>query len=112
MSEQELLPCPFCGSDAIEVVRIGTGRVSCQVRCEDCGAFLESNENGYGHAWNTRPLPADQEAREFKKLVDDATAYLRQTDSQSCVCPICLLLEACLKKVYPKFYPSTLPKKG
>jgi Lar family restriction alleviation protein len=51
-----MLPCPFCGGRP-EVVRDGTNRQSCIVRCEDCGAQVESNERGRGEAWNRRASP-------------------------------------------------------
>lgn len=51
----KLKPCPFCGeTEDITVVREGTNRQSCQVRCENCGCSLESNEIGYGQMWNNR----------------------------------------------------------
>ena len=52
---KKLKPCPFCGEkEHISVVREGTNHRSCQVRCENCGCFLESNEIGSGDAWNNR----------------------------------------------------------
>lgn len=54
----ELLRCPFCGDSLIQVERVGTSRQSCVVSCEQCGCRLESNENGFCKAWNTRP-PAE-----------------------------------------------------
>jgi hypothetical protein len=49
-----LEPCSFCIGEA-EVYREGTSRQSCIVRCTECGACLESNENGAGRYWNQRP---------------------------------------------------------
>ena len=60
-TEQKLLPCPFCGEHDIEVQRSGSPRVSCVVVCESCGATLESNEQGFGSAWNTRALEQSQQ---------------------------------------------------
>lgn len=48
-----LLPCPWCNGPA-EIIRFGTPRQSCIVSCEECGARLESNENGAGIEWNRR----------------------------------------------------------
>ena len=56
-NKNKLIPCPFCGESEeknITVVREGTNRQSCQIRCENCGCTLESNEIGYGDAWNRR----------------------------------------------------------
>jgi len=51
----ELLPCPFCGGEA-EFVRLGDKRVSCQVKCTNCGASHESSDEGEhnGSSWNMR----------------------------------------------------------
>jgi len=56
-----LKPCPFCGG-AAHFERMGDRRQSCIVACEDCGARLESNEEGdfCGGRWNTRP-PWDED---------------------------------------------------
>ncbi|WP_167752812.1 Lar family restriction alleviation protein [Pusillimonas caeni] len=56
--EQEratLLPCPFCGGEA-HIERIGTPRQSCQIACGNCGAWIETGEQGNecGNAWNRR----------------------------------------------------------
>jgi Lar family restriction alleviation protein len=55
MTEEELLPCPFCGGKA-KFERIGTPRQSCIVVCEDCGCSLETGEQGFscGMNWNQR----------------------------------------------------------
>jgi len=50
----KLKPCPFCGNHEIEIEREGTSRASCVVLCGWCGCKLESNEIGYGEAWNRR----------------------------------------------------------
>jgi Lar family restriction alleviation protein len=54
-----LLPCPFCGGEP-RFERIGTPRLSCIVACLDCGASLESPDQGEqsGSSWNTRASPA------------------------------------------------------
>lgn len=38
------------------MIRIGTNRVSCKIRCEDCGATVETGEvaDRCGNHWNTR----------------------------------------------------------
>lgn len=50
-----LKPCPFCGGAAY-FERMGDRRQSCIIVCEDCGARLESNEEGEqcGAQWNER----------------------------------------------------------
>ena len=58
----KLLPCPFCGDEDIEVERVGTSRHSCVVACTNCGVRIESGEDGFGSAWNTRaPQAASSE---------------------------------------------------
>lgn len=54
-TENELLPCPFCGGKA-EYERLGNNRCSCIVICSYCGCKLESNEQEWtnGWCWNTR----------------------------------------------------------
>lgn len=51
-----LAPCPFCSGNA-EFDRIGTGRVSCIIKCTACNCTLESNESSEhcGKQWNDRP---------------------------------------------------------
>lgn len=51
----KLLPCPFCGGDP-DMIREGTRRQSCIIECTDCGARLETGEEGThcGYRWNTR----------------------------------------------------------
>lgn len=50
-----LLACPFCGGEA-HFERMGTGRVSCNVACGNCGARHESSDEYLqsGRSWNTR----------------------------------------------------------
>ena len=52
----KLKPCPFCGSDNIEVVREGTRKVSTIIECGNCGCKLESGDQGkkFDNSWNTR----------------------------------------------------------
>jgi hypothetical protein len=50
----DLLPCPFCGSEA-EIERLGNHRQSTIYACTDCGCSLETGEEwGHGRRWNTR----------------------------------------------------------
>lgn len=58
MTETQLLPCPFCGSEAI-FERRGTARQSCIVVCTNCGCRHESgDEEGWnGSSWNDRFQP-------------------------------------------------------
>jgi len=59
-----MLPCPFCGGKP-ELVREGTPRQSCQIKCEDCGTFHESSDEGFscGRSWNRRSLYDDHMKR-------------------------------------------------
>ena len=54
-----LKPCPFCGGSA-SFERVGTGRVSAIVSCDDCGARVESGDTGEssGASWNRRVDPS------------------------------------------------------
>ena len=52
--ESDLKPCPFCGSNEIEIIREGTRIASCILSCAWCGCTMESNEIGYGAFWNKR----------------------------------------------------------
>lgn len=51
----ELKPCPFCGGDA-QIDRMGTNKVSMQISCGYCGAYMESGENWIDENsnWNQR----------------------------------------------------------
>lgn len=63
-TNNELLPCPFCGGQA-SFERRGTPRQSCIVVCGWCGCRHESGDEGAkcGESWNTRQpaMPADAE---------------------------------------------------
>lgn len=49
-----LLPCPFCGSDA-EIERYGDHRQSTIYACTMCGCSLETGEEfNHGADWNRR----------------------------------------------------------
>ena len=58
MSDEKLLPCPFCGGEA-RVVEHRTGEV--WVTCdEDCSQSIISTDRAYVFAaWNRRPAPPD-----------------------------------------------------
>lgn len=51
----ELKPCPFCGGDA-QMDRMGTNKVSMQISCGYCGAYMESGETWIDENsnWNQR----------------------------------------------------------
>ena len=50
-------PCPFCGSENVELERQGTGRQSNIVRCQYCGASRESGITfDYFSDWDDRPI--------------------------------------------------------
>lgn len=72
-AETKLLPCPFCGSDEIDIEREGTNRVSCIMRCLNCGCYMESNETGHGEAWNRRPETKDNLQTSNNIRMDDIT---------------------------------------
>ena len=54
MSEEKLLPCPFCGSRKVDVCR--TNPYACWIRCNACGADAESHKTRAGAFanWNRR----------------------------------------------------------
>jgi len=58
---ERLLPCPFCGHETPEFVRMGDSRQSCIVECGWCGCTHESSDEGdaCGTSWNTRARAAD-----------------------------------------------------
>ena len=55
MSDIKLKPCPFCGGKC-EIERMGTGRVSMQYQCGECGCSLETGETWLDDdcRWNER----------------------------------------------------------
>ncbi|MBD9455180.1 Lar family restriction alleviation protein [Rhizobium sp. RHZ02] len=54
--EEELKPCPFCGSNA-HVEQYGDARQSTKYQCDNCGCMLETGEEwGFGRDWNRRAL--------------------------------------------------------
>lgn len=57
----DLLPCPFCGSEA-EIERYGDHRQSTIYACTMCGCRLETGEEwGHGENWNRRAKIEQQE---------------------------------------------------
>lgn len=66
-----LLPCPFCGGKA-QIERLGDGRQSMIIACEDCGCRLESPDTAMVYekhwAWNRRaPVDAAPSATEASR---------------------------------------------
>jgi len=63
---EKLKPCPFCGSEDVELVSFGAKTVSYQVKCNTCEAygplFYNGNEAASRAAlfWNTRPSPKSE----------------------------------------------------
>ena len=55
-AEEELLPCPFCGSKAEVVETHPVSTKSVFVRCQECGAFVTafSTRDEAVAAWNRR----------------------------------------------------------
>ena len=80
-----LLPCPFCGS-AAQIGRIGSGRSSCIVSCENCGATLESNEIGAGYHWNQRAKVTEALKPSHNSARDEICANIIETDSPCDYC--------------------------
>ena len=83
MSEKELRPCPFCGSEVQDDPHTGENypRKSPMggwiIHCECCGASLSQfRKSGKGEiSWNTRPIEDDlrkriAELEEFKMIVE------------------------------------------
>lgn len=55
----DLLPCPFCGSEA-EIERYGDRRQSTIYQCTSCSCRLETGEEwGHGRQWNERAVLPD-----------------------------------------------------
>lgn len=70
----ELLPCPFCGSDA-EVAQVGSARQSTIYRCTHCSCSLETGEVfNIGQQWNEREpdrAALAQEREQCAKVADE-----------------------------------------
>jgi len=73
-----LLPCPFCGHDKPYFERMGTGSVSCQVACGNCGAWHESSDEYLqsGKSWNTRAALSSHQAATDKDSLTVAPVAL------------------------------------
>lgn len=78
----ELLPCPFCGSEA-EIERIGNHRQSTIYQCTSCSCSLETGEEwDHGRRWNTRATPTppiegrDADVERVSKAIYDAVEPL------------------------------------
>lgn len=87
---EELRPCPFCGGRA-SFERIGDHRKSCIVSCDDCGAWLETGEEGErcGGTWNHRARDAEWQAR-VNKLAEALQRIRWQCPHpDEYPCPIC-----------------------
>lgn len=59
MKTPELIPCPFCGGDDVEIQNSFAG--SKKPVCMDCGASLHPSrsEEAAIHEWNTRVYPPE-----------------------------------------------------
>ena len=56
MSDVKLKPCPFCGGECY-IERMGTGRVSMQYQCGECGCSLETGETWLDEEITIHTLP-------------------------------------------------------
>ena len=57
MSEIKLLPCPFCGGEAIFEMNIPIHKVLNRIVCTQCGVntgLHHTTESGVAKKWNTR----------------------------------------------------------
>lgn len=75
----ELLPCPFCGGEAV-ISQYGTPRISTIVECTECACRLETGETfSHGTIWNTRADTAERDA--LREALDWAGDTLYLADS-------------------------------
>ena len=76
---QPLLPCPFCGGEAV-VERDGNRRQSCIVACTECGGRAEGPDRD---TWNRRTsrrrIQLIQWIREFNNRTEGGTHVLYYT---------------------------------
>jgi len=64
----DLLPCPFCASEDVEITKYGDHRQSTIYMCNDCGASLETGETfHHGSRWNQRWIGQGSEFNHPKK---------------------------------------------
>lgn len=72
----DLLPCPFCGSDADRAIDDETGETSCMATCSNSNCFA-SHQWFVDVKWNTRPTEAA-----LQKRVEELEAALRMSIAQ------------------------------
>lgn len=76
----ELLPCPFCGGEAV-ITKRGTARCSMIVTCEWCGAFVESGDvvgltNPRSYKWNRRePHHLEAHNKALREALEALVSY-------------------------------------
>ena len=70
METPELKPCPFCGSDRVQI--LGRGSEPYYVNCKACDAEgpVEYNETAAVKSWNTRAEVKAEEKAEAKGIMD------------------------------------------
>lgn len=98
-----LAPCPFCGHDAPEFERKGTGRQSCIVACGNCGCRHESSDEGdlSGSSWNSRESqPASSEPVALPAGMPEPFAFITEKSAAQLLNPLlCLVLhQVCLRR--------------
>lgn len=70
----ELLPCPFCGCDALDTRSLG-GRY--MVRCKQCSANIETSHWGRTlQSWNDRTPIVENAAQYRARIVEEACTKL------------------------------------
>lgn len=70
--EQELKPCPFCGSDNLDLSNGYDEDANWVIICKDCkagGTFCAEKIKAVSK-WNTRTLPEDERVREIRKRLE------------------------------------------
>jgi len=73
MSEQTLLPCPFCGSKEIEVCEVGSGLAYVICRNKDCGCWPHNADKRELaiRLWNSRSAPDSGEGETLEKAAKE-----------------------------------------